>query len=52
MQYDTHLPLGDLGYLFRKDIESFNRVKFPYINVDEKICSKVKSTYRSKTKLS
>ena len=51
MQYDTHLPLGDLGYLFRKDIRSFEKVKFPYIDVDEKICSKVKSTYQSKNKI-
>ena len=49
-QYDAHLPLGDLGFLFRSDIESFNNVNFPYIDVDEKICSKVKSTFRDQNK--
>ena len=51
VEYDAHLPLGDLGYLFRKDIQSFKKVNFPYIDVDEKICSKVKSTYQSKGKI-
>ena len=50
-QYDAHLPLGDLGYFFRKDVESFKKVNFPYIDVNEKICSKVKSTYYNKIKL-
>ena len=50
-QYDVHLPLGDLGYFFRKDEESFNKVNFPYIDVDEKICSKVRSTYYSQNKI-
>lgn len=50
-QYDVHLPLGDLGYLFRRDLKSFNKVNFPYIDVNEKICSKVKSTYHSQNKV-
>ena len=50
-KYDFHLPLGDLGYLFRRDIESFNKVNFPYIDVNEQICSKVKSTYYSQNKI-
>ena len=51
LEYDAHLPLGDLGYLLRNDLQSFNKVNFPYIDVDEKICSKVKSTYQSKGKI-
>lgn len=49
-QYDAHLPLGDLGYFFRKDEESFNKVNFPYIDVNEKICLRVKSTYHNQNK--
>ena len=49
-EYNAHLPLGDLGYFFRKDEESFNKVNFPYIDVNEKICSKVKSTYYEQNK--
>ena len=43
--------MGDLGYLFRKDIEGLNNVNFPYIDVDEKISTKVKSTYQNKNKI-
>ncbi len=50
-RYDVHLPLGDLGYFFRKDEESFNKVNFPYIDVDQKLCSKVRSTYYSQNKI-
>ena len=49
-EYNAHLPLGDLGYFFRKNEESFNKVNFPYIDVNEKICSKVKSTYYEQNK--
>ena len=49
-EYDAHLPLGDLGYFFRKDVESFNKVNFPYIDVSHKTCSKIKSTYHEKNK--
>ena len=50
-QYDSHLPLGDLGYLFRKDDESFKKVNFPYIDINSKVSSKVKSTYYSQNKI-
>ena len=50
-QYDAHLPLGDLGYLFRKDLKSFKKVNFPYIDINSKISSKVKSTYYNQNKI-
>ena len=50
-QYDAHLPLGDLGYLFRKDLKSFKKVNFPYIDKNSKISSKVKSTYYNQNKI-
>ena len=50
-QYDFHLPLGDLGYLFRKDLKSFKKVNFPYIDINSKISSKVKSTYYNQNKI-
>ena len=50
-QYDAHLPLGDLGYLFRKDLKSFKKVNFPYIDINPKISSKVKSTYYNQNKI-
>ena len=51
VDYDAHLPLGDLGYFFRKDIQSFRKTNFPYIDIDDKICSKVKSTFQSNDKI-
>ena len=49
--YDAHLPLGDLGYLFRQDLKSFKKVNFPYIDINPKISSKVKSTYHNQNKI-
>ncbi len=49
-EYNVHLPLGDLGYFFRQDEQSFNKANFPYIDVDEKICLQVKSNYYRKNK--
>ena len=50
-QYDTHLPLGNLGSLFRKDLKSFKNIKFPYIDFDNKICNSVRNTYKSQNKI-
>ena len=50
-QYDVHLPFGDLGYLFRKDLKSFKKANFPYISINSKISSKVKSVYNSENKI-
>ena len=50
-QFDFHLPLGDLGSLFRKNLYSFKNVKFPYIDFDKKIYNKVKKTFNSKKKI-
>ena len=49
-QFDFHLPLGDLGGLLRKNLDSFKNVKFPYIDFDKKIFTKVKKSLNSKKK--
>ena len=49
--YDTHISLGDLGSLLRKDLNSFKNIKFPYIDFDKKICNAIRNTYKSKNKI-
>ena len=50
-EYDAHLPLGDLGIFFRKDLNSFKNVKFPYIDFDNKIYNEIKKTHKSQNKI-
>ena len=50
-QYNFHLPLGNLGSFFRKDLSSFKNIKFPYIDFDNKICNAVRKNYKSQNKI-
>ena len=48
--FDNHLSVVDLGKFLRTNINQFRNVKFPYIEIDEKLSNKVRDNYYNSNK--